>query len=96
MQALYSYNAKLAQLDRFMEYNLDLLVVDYDDLIQNKEQILPFIYEFIGSKYKEEYGNLIHPKSLNKGNSLSNRQTMLIKKNCDSKYQAAQKYISYI
>jgi hypothetical protein len=92
-QASYLYNAKTMQLIELVN-QLDkdrIFVVDYDDLIREKDAILKRIYQFISLEYLPEYGEKIHSKSLDKKNKLTSHELRVVKDLCEPAYQDAQK-----
>jgi len=97
LRACYAYVGKTSQIfeiaSRFKEDKL--MIIDYDDLVKNKEVLLPLIYDFINLKYNPKYANKIHSKSLNKAKKLKNKQRDIIKKICIPVYERAQKLLSY-
>lgn len=95
-KACLSYNAKTSQI-----YEINnrlpsdrLLVLDYDELVKNKESMLPALYQFIGLAYRKEYARRIHSKSTEKSSRLSNKQVQIISERCMSTYNAARTLIS--
>jgi hypothetical protein len=70
------------------------MVVDYDDLVIRKGVVLPAIYSFVDLKYKEEYADKVHSKSLRKGEGLSRRETATVESLCESVYQRARTLIT--
>ncbi len=93
-RAAMIYNRKIAQL---LELRPSLgagnvLVVDYDELVKRKTELLPAIYEFIDLAYKQSYAEKIHAKSLEKANNLSGRETAVIQKLCQTWYQQAKTF----
>jgi len=92
-----SYNAKVEQI---IEINkrLDrdqLMVIDYDQLVQKKDRMLPEIYNFIGLPYKEEYAGKIHSKSIGKSKQFPARKANFIEEICMPRYREAKKLLSY-
>lgn len=79
-QACLIYNSKLSHLFDLREHiGVDqLMIVDYDNLVIHKEQILSQIYRFVDLDYKSEYANQIHSQSLNKRNQLSEAETTVV------------------
>lgn len=92
-RACYSYNAKVDQLKVISE-NLDsqtLLVVDYDEIALNKEKLLPYVYNFIGLDYQEQYAGKIHSKSTEKFKKFTDAQRAVIGDMCLPYYEEAKK-----
>ncbi|MEH6528651.1 MAG: hypothetical protein V7718_01775 [Porticoccus sp.] len=90
-RAAYSYNGKVSQLFKLREgYAKDrLIVLDYDNLIRAKERLLPILYERIHLAYDSGYAASISERSLNKKNSLRDREKELIDAVCMPTYNAA-------
>lgn len=70
-----------------------VLVMDYDDLVQNKTVLLPFLYQFIDLEYKENYADFIHNKSMNKRKYLSGMERKIVEDLCEPIYQKARALI---
>ncbi len=92
-RACLSYNGKVLQgLDLVEKLDADrLMVVDYDGLVRNKQEVLPAIYEFTGLSYRSDYGEKIHPQSLNKKENLSPEDTAWIESRCAPVYERVKK-----
>ena len=91
-KAILSYIAKSEQII-YMADQLDpsrLLVVDYIDLVCNKEKVLPAIFSFIKHDYKECYKDMIHSRSVNKGSKLSEKEAGYVEEFCLPFYQRTQ------
>ena len=95
-RACLSFNGKVSQVfelnDRIGKYGM--LVVDYDDLVEQKQRILPLIYRFIDLPYRDEYCHKIHSKSINKASRLSKHEYALIKELCSPVYDRARTLLS--
>lgn len=80
-RACYSYNGKVSQAFEIFKKlgRKKMLVIDYDDLINDKHILLPLIYKFIHLDYKEDYSNKIHNRSVGKLNKLSEKEKDVIK-----------------
>lgn len=95
-RACLSYNAKVAQVIEIHE-NLDrdrLMVIDYDELVQHKERLLPAIYSFVNLPYKNEYKNKLHAKSISKARDMSRQQANIIESVCMPVYNNARNYLA--
>jgi hypothetical protein len=92
------YNYKVAQLGELVpRLGTDkVMVVDYDQLVQDKETVLPQIYGFIELPYKDEYAGQIHASSLSKANRLSERETSTVKKLCEPVYAQARHHLTQL
>ena len=91
-KACTSYVGKMAQLyelaDRFSDNNI--MVIDYDGLVFDKEKVLKKIYKYIGLDYRSEYGAPLHGNSLDKARKLSVKEKSLINEMCVPAYQKAK------
>lgn len=94
-KACYSYVGKTSQLFELMASfsGKNVFVVDYDDLVKNKEAVLPAIYEFINLEYRNSYGDFIRERSLKKADRLTKNQCEIINRICASTYKKAKNYI---
>ncbi len=66
-----------------------MLVVDYDDLVLNKESVLPEIYEFIDLPYNPVYHTKIHQDSIQKKSRLTQHEIRIISHMAQSIYETA-------
>ncbi len=93
-RACLAYNGKTAQLFELLQ-NLDsdqLLVIDYDLLVEHKEKILPSIYKFVGLKFEKEYCEKISGESVNKAARLSSFDRSVVERMCNPIYEKAKSY----
>lgn len=90
-RASYLYSAKTRQLfDLFKMLGRDrIFVVDYDELVMNRERILPQIYSFIKLDYNTEYCQQIHNKSVDKKSKLTSYETKVIRNIAEPVYHQA-------
>jgi hypothetical protein len=95
-RACWAYVGKTSQLFDLKEKydHKRLLVVDYDDLVNSKNVILPAIYKFIGLKYSPEYEKKIHNNSLSKINNLSKHERRIINSLSYPTYEKARSLLS--
>lgn len=95
-RACYSYNAKAAQAMAIMDQlgGERMLVIDYDELVNDKTTVLATVFDFIGLPFQDEYGDLIHKKSLKKSNKLSEQQQILVNSLCMPSYQRVRELIA--
>ena len=91
-KAAHSYNARTSQVFELREHFSDdqMMVIDYDDFVSNKDVRLPQIYKFIDLPYHAEYAEQIHQKSKNKKNQFSAEDAALVEKICMPVYQKAK------
>lgn len=71
-RACYSYNGKVKQAVELMDRlgPEKMMIIDYDDLVSEKEKILVRIYQFIGLPFDKVYMDKIHGKSIAKSSNL--------------------------
>jgi hypothetical protein len=96
-RACWAYNGKVSQLFELMR-NIEpdkLIVIDYDDLVINKESVLPKIYSSLDLGYKREYAERIHSKSVDKGKLFRQRDLALVYSLCEPIYKRAKEYVTY-
>ncbi len=94
-KACYSYNGKMAELD-FLRQNLEddqLRVIVYDDLIKNKDTLLPKLYDFIGLGYEPVYAEKINSSSIGKRDKLKVKESRLVTGLCMKNFERALKYV---
>ena len=95
-KACWAYKGKTAQI--FELYNVlserSLLIIDYDDMVKNKERVLRKIYRFVNLYYRPSYADNIHSKSLKKTRYLSQRELEVVKTMCESDYLNARALLS--
>lgn len=94
-QACLSYIGKLTQIfelkDRLSPDRMK--IVSYDDLVKNKEELLPEIYGFIDLEYKERYGDMLHCGSITKATRQPAREATAVEAQCVPVYRAALRLI---
>lgn len=71
-----------------------IFVVDYDDLVSNKDSMLKHIYRFVDLVYNPEYSKKIHDESINKKSKLSVKEKRIIESIALPVYQIAQQFKS--
>jgi hypothetical protein len=82
-QACASYIAKCQQAVALSNALGDrMLVVDYDDLVQRKEELLPRIFEFAALDYDPVLLDDLHGKSLGRGRRLNDRAAVYVDERC--------------
>ena len=95
-KASLSYCGKVTQLFELME-RLDkgaIYVVEYDRLAMDRDGQLKKIYAFLELDYKRQYSELIHQKSINKQNRLSEKERDLVRELCLPIYEDATRFIA--
>ena len=95
-RACLSYNAKTSQVIELKKLLGDtmVLVVDYDELVLNKEQLLPAIYRFINLPYKPKYGESIRSENTKKAEQFSVKKKSLVEKLCMPVYEESRELLS--
>lgn len=95
-RACCSYNGKLSHLfeikSRLGEDRM--VVVSYEELVKQKDEVLPKIYKFIDLPYKVGYGDKIHDKSIVKASLLSKVDHAYIDEFCMPQYERARRFVS--
>lgn len=91
-RACLSYVGKVSQVFELQKRlgSEVLMVVDYDELVSEKEVLLPEIYEFIELPYVEEYAKNIRTSSLKKSERLTRREKTLVDELCVPVYEKAR------
>ena len=77
---------QLLELDKKFG-NEKILIVDYDDLVKEKDQFLTKIFKFINLPFEASYREKLHRKSVNKANRLTKKEVDTIEKYCVSVYR---------
>jgi hypothetical protein len=72
-----------------------VVVLDYDELVQRKQGILPELYRFLDLPYRSVYGEWIHGRSVDKRQSLSPREHAIVESTCLPVYEKAKKLVSW-
>lgn len=90
-RACLAYNGKVSQVFQLKEKLAPdtIKIIEYDDLINNHDVILPLIYHYIDLPYKPTYANSINSKSISKANNQSNRTRAIIGEMCMPVYKKA-------
>ena len=90
-RACLAYNIKASQLFELRaRFGPDkLMIIDYDDLVDDSNKVLQVVYDFFDINYKYEYAAKIHSKSIDKIKSQSKREADLIKTLCMPTYSKA-------
>lgn len=95
-RACLSYNAKVSQiftLHRKLGHE-QLLIIDYEELISNKDKMLSMIYQFIDIPYKNEYSDKLHSGSFNKADCFRDIHGEKLENLCMPVYEKACALIS--
>jgi len=87
-KACHSYNVKTSQIltlkDKLPEG--DVLIVEYDDLVNNANEKLKYIYGFIDLPYNKNYSAKLRTASLNKFKNFSAADKKFIQNECAETY----------
>ena len=91
-RACMSYNAKISQIYSIIEkLGSDMVyVIDYDNLVKQKDILLPDLYDFIDLPFQNKYADAILSSSLNKADKLSARERQMIDELCMPVYEKLQ------
>lgn len=93
--ACHSYVGKVSQLfELCSRLPNKLFVIEYDQMTQYKQTLLPRVYDFIGLPYQSEYATRVHTKSLNKATLFSDKEADQISKICGPVYEKALSVVS--
>ena len=92
-RACFSYIGKTTQLFEIRKglWKDNILIVDYDNLVINKDLVLPKIYRFIGLSYQQRYANKLNSGNINKAQKLSHIERKTIKQLCVPIYDQAKR-----
>jgi hypothetical protein len=91
IKACLSYNGKVSQLFEInQKLKEKLLVVEYDDLVNNANYQLPKIYDFLNISYRTRYAERLHKKSTGKKLLLSKKEMEKIGLICMPVYEKAK------
>jgi hypothetical protein len=95
-RACLSYNGKLAQVFELVERlgRERIMVVDYADMVKERDRVLARIYQFVDLPYKFEYAAKIHSNSVKKADRLSPAQRDIIAEVCVPVYDRARTLLS--
>jgi hypothetical protein len=90
-RACLSYNAKMSQIFTLREKLGEdrLFIIEYDELIRNKDTMLPMVYQFVGLPYRKEYSAKLHSRSFNKASKFHAKHEELLESVCMPVYEKA-------
>ncbi len=90
-KACLSYAQKTAQIFEIkLKLGDDVMVVEYDDMVQNKNRVLPQVYSFFDMAYEPSYGSIVNPDSLGKANGLCSKERRVVEETCLDIYDRAK------
>lgn len=71
-----------------------LFVVDYDDLVSQKEELIPELFRFAELPYDPRYSEMLASTSLGKEKRLTRRERNIIKEECEPVYERVRKLVT--
>ena len=94
-RACLSYTGKCLQIIEIKNSlnKENILIVDYDHLIEEKDIVLKKIYQFVELPYSEGYGDMLHSQSLDKAQKFTVEEIDKIEKQCGSIYRQIKSLI---
>jgi len=96
--ACLSYNARTAQIHDLAARlpRHQLLVIDYDDLVEDRDRVLPALLEFCGVPYDERYAKVLRRSGKSQRKLLPRKDYEIIDRTCLGEYQRARRRLSPI
>ena len=89
-KACSSYVAKTAQtFELHARLGPRIAIVDYDELVANKESLLPKLCEFVDLAYEPRLGDTLHARSVGKRAQLGARDATYVDSFCSAAYDRA-------
>lgn len=90
-RACWAYRGKTAQLSQLRRTlgSSNLAVLDYDELVGRKAELLPRLYSFLDVNYSPDYLKQIRSSSLTKKSQLTAAQLSVIERMCGPVYLQA-------
>lgn len=92
-RACLSYNAKMLQLHDLVRHMPPerLKIVEYDHLVERKEEILPELFEFVGLQYSTTFVNLIRPEGISRAKRQDAGEAEIVSELCMPAYHEARR-----
>lgn len=91
LKACYAYNGKSKQIFEIKKLlGNRVLIIEYEQMIKNKKEVLEEVFSFISGKYVDETGDKLVNKSLNKKKKLSDKEKRVINEMCLNTYTDIQ------
>lgn len=92
IRASLSYKAKVSQLFNLIEYfgHQNIMLLDYDELVLNRYEILPLIYSYLGLNYQDSYAEQINPPPNKNYKILKKKEKLIVKRLCLPTYMKAK------
>jgi len=96
--ACLSYNAKTAQIHELAARlpGSQLLVIDYDDLVEDRDRVLPALLAFCGVAYDESYAKVLRRSGKSQRKLLGRNAYDIIDRTCMGEYERARTCLSTI
>lgn len=93
-RACYAYAGKTEQIYTLYKElgKKNFIVIEYDEMVNNKKILLPYIFSFINLSYRDEFGAMLHTRSVNIKEKLSRREKIEIDKICLPVFENAMKF----
>lgn len=93
-KACACYVSKVSQTARLAQrlHPQRMIVLDYDELIPNRERVLPRLFEFLGLPYRQRYADALHSRSVNKGRRFAPERAARIEDACLPVYEHARQW----
>lgn len=95
-RAAYAYVGKVSQL-RQLKAALPvdwLTVLEYDQLVREKSELLPKLYERLNIEYSSKYADPISERSLGKKDQLNRKEADEVERLCGPTYSEALGYVN--
>ena len=91
-KACFSYSAKTAQVHPIAEHlgKERIYIVDYDDLLQNKEAELPALFQFANIPFNDEFLGMLKSRESARRDRFDDRTKSQISEICDAEYHRAR------
>ncbi len=95
-KACLAYNGKVSQLFDLTGKlsKQSLMVVEYDELVNDLQKQLPKIYRHIEIDYRDQYCEHIHQNSTGKKNQLTDKEQNIVKRLCVPVYEQAKRIVN--
>lgn len=89
-KACASYVAKTSQTFELAErLGARIAIVDYDELVAHKDELLPRLFDFAGVQYEPRHGEKLHARSVGKRERLGASATEHVDRFCKEVYERA-------
>lgn len=97
LRACLAYKGKTIQIVEIIKHlgEEQVCIIDYDELIQQKDQYLEKIYRFIGLDYEKRYADKINARSLRKSDQLTRRERTMVTELALPTYETVKKMVQF-